>query len=41
VLEQLLQHLTGQDDVWFARCREVATWCRSGTVSGSREGVPQ
>jgi peptidoglycan-N-acetylglucosamine deacetylase len=41
VLEQLLQHLTGQGDVWFARCREVATWCRSGTVSGSREGAPR
>jgi peptidoglycan/xylan/chitin deacetylase (PgdA/CDA1 family) len=41
VLEQLLQHLTEQSGVWFARCREVATWWRSGTVAGHHTGVPQ
>jgi peptidoglycan-N-acetylglucosamine deacetylase len=29
LLEQLLQHLTEQNGVWFARCREIAAWWRS------------
>lgn len=36
VLDQFMQHLVAHDDVWFARCGEVAAWWRS--VSGAGPG---